>query len=168
MKSKRPRIKTQLIVAYAAIFISLATLFVYIYQARIMQEQQHAAVWPYLEWLPSWGDHGYLIQVENKGVGPALVKNVSIKLDGKEVENMDQMFSILMDSAFTDYGYSTVKGRVIAPGEVVMALIIDKAIANGIREKLKEHKFQYEICYCSVFNDCWVSSGTTITESSCN
>src|SRR5690606_17168272 len=83
MKFKFPTIKTQVAVAFAAIFVSTATLFVYIYQARIMQTQQQVAVWPYVEWLPSWGDHGLYLEVSNKGIGPALVKKVTIKLDGK-------------------------------------------------------------------------------------
>jgi hypothetical protein len=43
-------LREKIIVAFAAILISVMTLFVYIYQARIMQEQQHASVWPYIEW----------------------------------------------------------------------------------------------------------------------
>lgn len=169
MKLSLPAIKTELVVAFAAIFVSTASLFVYLYQARIMQIQQHVSVWPYVEWLPSWGDHGLYLEVTNKGIGPALVKKVTIKLDGKEVRNLSELFLHLTDSAFQDFGYSTVQGRVIAAGEQVRAFDIgDKATADRIREELNKRSFEYEICYCSVFNDCWVSRGTQIIESNCD
>jgi hypothetical protein len=161
-------VKFELVVALAAIFVSTATMFVYIYQTRIMQKQQHVAVWPYVEFLPSFGPHGFYIEITNKGIGPALVKNVAIKLNGKKVSDLSEMFQILTDSAFTEYGYSTVRGRVIAPSEVIRAFeISDLQYAEAIRKKMTEQKFEYEICYCSVFNDCWTSKGTVITESTC-
>lgn len=169
MKFKFPTVKTEVAVAFAAIFVSTATLFVYIYQARIMQTQQQVAVWPYVEWLPSWGDHGFYVEVSNKGIGPALVKKVTIKLDGKEMSDLTELFQVLTDSSFQDFGYSTIQGRVLAAGEQMTAFVIsDKEIANRIREELTKRNFEYEICYCSVFNDCWVSRGTKITESNCD
>ncbi|MBX2946599.1 MAG: hypothetical protein KF725_12265 [Cyclobacteriaceae bacterium] len=169
MKFRFPTIKTELAVAFAAIFVSTATLFVYVYQARIMQTQQQVAVWPYVEWLPSWGDHGLYVEVSNKGIGPALVKKVTLKLDGKEFNSLSEMFEVLTDSTFQNYGYSTIQGRVIAPGEHMRAFEIwDKATADRIRAALTKRNFEYEICYCSVFNDCWLSNGTQITESNCD
>jgi hypothetical protein len=51
-KPKPARFKVELVIALSAIFVSLATLVVYIYQARIMikqaeimQSQQHISVW---------------------------------------------------------------------------------------------------------------------------
>lgn len=169
MKFRFPAVKTEVAVAFAAIFVSTATLFVYIYQARIMQTQQQVAVWPYVEWLPSWGDHGLYLEVSNKGIGPALVKKVTIRLDGKELQNLSEMFNILTDSTFQEYGYSTIQGRVIAAGEQMRVFEIgDKAIADRIRAELMKRNFEYEICYCSVFNDCWTSMGMEITESTCD
>jgi hypothetical protein len=48
-KEKR-RINSELIVALSAIFVSIVTLFVYIYQANIMRKQQYASVWPHVIW----------------------------------------------------------------------------------------------------------------------
>jgi hypothetical protein len=94
---------------------------------------------------------------------------VTIKLDGEEMNGLSELFQVLTDSAFQDFGYSTIQGRVLAAGEQMQAFIIsDKEIANRIREELTQRNFEYEICYCSVFNDCWVSKGTQITESTCD
>lgn len=161
--------KTELVVALSAIFVSTATMFVYIYQTRIMQTQQHVAVWPYIEFLPSYGPQGFYLEITNKGIGPAIVKKVTVKLDGKEFSDLPEIFNQLTDSTFNDYAYSTVMGRVIAANEVIRPFEIQNPEhAKAIREKMIQRKFEYEICYCSVFNECWVSRGISVEESDCN
>ncbi len=166
---KRYPIHSELIVAFAAITISIATLFVYVYQSRIMQRQVMLSAWPYIEFLPSWGPgEGYYLEIVNKGIGPAIVKQVNISLDGKRVEDLFEVFSILKDSSFGDFGYSTIEGRVIAPGEKIRAFTIeDYDIAVEIKDKLKEHHFKYEICYCSVYDECWKSTGIKVFKEHC-
>lgn len=59
-------------VALLAVIIGLSTMFVYIYQARIMSRQVQATTWPFLETIVSEGTDGFYINVKNKGVGPLL------------------------------------------------------------------------------------------------
>ena len=66
------RFSTEMVVSLCVIFVSIATLMVYVYQARIMQSQLHASVWPYVEWGTS-NYQKFEIIVQNKGIGPALV-----------------------------------------------------------------------------------------------
>jgi hypothetical protein len=84
--NKKSRLKPELIIALCATVVSLATLAVYIYQARvmirqaeIMQSQQHISVWPYLETLTTTvvstdKPHEAYFEIENKGIGPANYK----------------------------------------------------------------------------------------------
>ncbi len=53
MEETKRKIDTGLMVGLFAIIISVATLFVYIYQTRLMQAQLHTSVWPHLEWATS-------------------------------------------------------------------------------------------------------------------
>jgi len=88
-------------VALTAIFVSLATLTVYIYQARLMQRQQHASVWPFVECMPSFYEGvGLQYIAENKGVGPALIKKVTYTFAGNQTESLDSLFQ-MVDSTFT-------------------------------------------------------------------
>lgn len=41
-------------IGISAVLINIITVAVYVYQARIMQQQQHTSSWPYIEWLPSF------------------------------------------------------------------------------------------------------------------
>src|SRR5688572_27106200 len=88
-------LKSEMIVAIAAIAVSIMTLFVYIYQARIMMDQQHTSVWPYVEWestnINTETEQEYYIEVVNKGVGPALVKDTKLTLDGVRYDYVRDM-----------------------------------------------------------------------------
>ena len=133
-----------------------------------MQSQQHVSVWPYIEWLPSWGHDGLYLDVTNKGIGPAIVKDVTIRLDNVEYESFKSLFESIEDSVGIEFGYSTVRNRVIAPNENIRAFIInDQEIGDWVKEKFSKSNFEYEICYCSVYGDCWTSMGTVVVEDKC-
>lgn len=166
------RIKSEVVVAFSAIFVSIATLFVYMYQARIMQNQLHTSVWPYIEWLYSNAENEFVITVENKGIGPAIIKDVTMKLDSAVVGSNSSLFKKLLGHSNFDFINSTVKGRVILPGEKVeMVHIYDSAAAHAVDSLLlwtnSKHTFELVICYCSVYDDCWKTDGTKAIGSDC-
>lgn len=166
------RIKSEMMVAFSAIFVSIATLFVYMYQARIMQNQLHTSVWPYVEWLYNNADNEFSITVENKGIGPAIIKEVTMKLDTQVVRSNSELFKILLGNSNFSFINSTVMGRVILPGEKVeMVHVYDSAAAKAIDSLLlwsnSKHTFELEICYCSVYDDCWKTNGTKAQVSQC-
>lgn len=159
-------------VAFSAIFVSIATLFVYMYQARIMQDQQHTSVWPYVEWLYNNANREFYITVENKGIGPAIITNVELKLDGEVMESNSALFIKLLGTNDFNFVNSTVKGRVLSAGEKIeMVHVYDNTTARAIDSLLlwnsSPHTFEMEICYCSVYDDCWKTNGTTAIEGVC-
>lgn len=163
------KLSTESILALIAIFISTGSLVVYLYQATIMKEQQKASSWPYLEWLPSSGPHGLYLQIENKGTGPALIKNVNMRLNDKQVNTLDSLFYQLTDSTFEEYGYTTVNRRVISAGESFQPFFIEnEETGKRILEAMKKNNFELEICYCSVYGDCWTCNGLEVKESLCD
>ncbi len=161
--------KTEVIVALAAIIVSILTLFVYIYQAGIMQEQQHASVWPYVEWdMTISSEDGFYISVINKGVGPAIIRSTTLKLDGESIESpliylekiVGRLDSVALFSAMIDK-------RVIAAGETLELF----HVYTDIRHKLPSDIYRrtsYEICYCSIYGDCWTSQGFNVVKSRCD
>lgn len=167
------KIKSEFIVSFSAIFVSVSTLFVYIYQARIMQKQQHTSVLPYVEWLYNNAGNEFWISVENKGIGPAFVKGVTMKLDGEEVESNSALFKKLLGPIRFNFSNSTVDGRVISPGEKIeMVHVYDTVQGRAIDSLLlwdnSPHKFSLEICYCSVYGDCWTTDGNNSREGKCS
>lgn len=169
-KTHRPRIKYEMIVAVAAIVIGVATLVVYMYQARIMREQQQASVWPYVEWTLSLGSQtGFDITVVNKGVGPAIIKSTSLELDGKPMPDATALMNALLDHPDTiSYNTSTIDGTVMAPGETIHFLQI---AANSATRKLDPsvyNRISFKITYSSIYNQCWINSGKKTVETNCN
>src|SRR5262249_24941854 len=68
--------------AAVATFIALFAVGVAGYTAYIQRQQVRAQVWPVLELVTS-NEPALQIAVSNKGVGPALIRNVVVTTDGK-------------------------------------------------------------------------------------
>jgi hypothetical protein len=178
---KKARIKPEMIIALCATFVSIATLIVYIYQARvmirqaeIMQSQQHVSVWPFLETLITTmvstekPDEAYY-EIENKGIGPAIVKNVTIKVDGVVMKDNNELFESMIGKTDTlSISTTQVKNRVIAAGEKIRIFhIIGDDLVKRFAIAFQKKKFEYIVCYCSVYDDCWTSNGSKVTEGKC-
>jgi hypothetical protein len=80
------------ILSVSAIIVSACALVVSVVQTRIMQVQQEKSVWPHVRWYTqcslkpdSTGD--FAIHVTNKGVGPAIIEKVTLRLDGVDYPN---------------------------------------------------------------------------------
>ena len=116
---KRPGWGPEWLIGLSAVLVSVATMAVYIYQAKIMQGQQLASVWPYIEWYTTFStDNGVYLSVVNKGVGPARVIETHLFLDGKEITDAREMLRIVTNGksdSLSIFG-SAVDYRVLAPG----------------------------------------------------
>ena len=103
-----------------AIIISLAAMFVSIYEASILKSQQTSMVWPYLDLSQQYDNNSFAIEISNKGTGPAIITYVQVDYNGLPVESID----VLMDSLNPNrtFGYdilrnSTLGNQVIMSGE---------------------------------------------------
>jgi hypothetical protein len=151
------------LVAATAFFVSICTLGVYLYQSRLMTQQQHVSVWPYVEWYS--GDIAdYHLAAQNKGVGPAIIRKVDIRLDDKPVADLRALLTAVMgQNPGFSLETSTLLGRVLAPREEVMAFVIhDHKDATRFEQQFDHHKFTMQITYCSIYGDCWISDGAAV------
>lgn len=169
-KKIRRGLSTEFVVALCAVAISLATLGVYIYQARIMQSQQHASVWPYLEWTLTFSTiDGIFLSVTNKGVGPAIVKDTRLTLDGEPVNSGRELMNKLTHGKADSIWSFTmaVNKRVIAPGEEIRLFHMKDSSLHTMDFGDIYQRLKYEINYSSIYGDCWVSEGLTVREADC-
>jgi hypothetical protein len=170
MKNNR-LLRPDFIVALLAVVIGLSTMFVYIYQARIMSRQLHAAVWPFMEMLSAPGEHGLKLVVSNKGAGPAIVKTNRIFLDGVPYSEsaLDTVLFKLLGRPVS-YFHTTVEGRVISSGESFDFLHFPKLKEVALLDSaFRKHDVRIETCYCSIYDDCWkVARSKTIECKSCD
>ena len=71
--------------AVIATFVGFLALCISGYTAHVQRQQVRAAVWPILEFDSANGPIHFILA--NKGVGPAIIKNVIVKVDGEPVRN---------------------------------------------------------------------------------
>ncbi|TVQ19418.1 MAG: hypothetical protein EA361_00780 [Bacteroidetes bacterium] len=173
MKQEKPQkkqlIKPEMLIAAFAILISISTLIVYIYQSNLMKQQQKMSVWPYLNYGPSWGQDYFIVDLINKGIGPAIIENVTITFDGKEIEGIEGIMKLVPDSIRGSYSFSTIPpGLVIMAGEALTLLnVTEPTVVAYLMDNILNDKFHMEVCYSSVYGDSWISYGLKVEESNC-
>lgn len=168
----RPRRDRGLIVAIIALLINVITVSVYLYQSKIMREQQYASAWPYIEWVAQYSQgEGYKLVVNNNGVGPAIIKEVDIQLNGRSVENIKQVFDYVLDSTMYPYISGSIENRVIPAGSgIQMAKVNDDRLSELAYYRLDyvdTVEFTMSICYESIYGETWTSTGTSVVTSVC-
>jgi len=79
---------------FIATFIALLAVCVAGYTAYMQRQQVRAAVWPILEFDSSNGPIRFTLA--NKGVGPAIIKHVILKVDGQPVRNWAEVLERIL------------------------------------------------------------------------
>lgn len=148
-----------------ATLVGVSALFVSGYTAYVQRQQVRAAVWPILEYSTS-NVPKIKFTIENKGVGPAIVRHVVVKVDGESFRNWHDALQKLIGPGEYRFTQSTISGRVFAAGESMDILVphdFDGAPLtfekkdSPVRAALDQerNRVEIEICYCSTLGECW-------------
>jgi hypothetical protein len=143
------------VTALIAVMIGVLALLVSGYTAYIQRQQVRAEVWPNL--LIGFYDPEQAIGIQNKGVGPAIVKSIEVWVDG---ESRSTWSNVLKALGLPEHRIviSTVSDTVISPGERIRAItIVDPDQFPGFRDGVST-RVNSEICYCSTLGECWMYS----------
>jgi len=159
---------------FSAIFISLVTLFILIYQTSLAsrqfdleQKQQLASVMPYVQiWTGYSTNDEYTIIVENLGIGPAFIKKVNVHYQDSIYENIDYpnfYYSLRDREEYGDYMgvYSNIfMGSVIPADRQILHIKILKGDRPNIWDDLFiSDEIELEIEYASIYDERWVVRG---------
>lgn len=167
-KSPTRKFEPGIWIGVIAILINIITVSVYVYQARIMLQQQHAAAWPYVEWLPSFNEETYFVEISNNGMGPAIINDIQMELNGEKMESIDSLFAKLLGTSYFPHLTSTVKNRVLPAGKSLRLFQInDSKWAAQTFVALQKQSFTLSICYSSIYGDTWISTGVTVESGTC-
>lgn len=170
-KKKKQFWKSEKIMSIAAVFISLLTLAVFLYQTNLIRKQQYMTVFPYLELGHSGiSNKNYEFAVENKGIGPALISKIEIIYKGKKI---DKDLSNFIKSRKTEkdsfsYYYSSIyPGRLISPNENVVLIgnsDQEETSSNRLYEIINDADLELIIEYESIYEEQWrIEKGATGT-----
>ncbi len=153
----------------AAMFVSLCTLFVLIYEAQLMRDQQELfrkqqlmSVYPYLSFSNyGTGSSNYKFVLNNTGIGPAIIKSVNVYADGNIYEDI----AFYIGDKFKDsinFGHSNIwEGRMISQGEMVEVIVVnDEKVSSGMQivKAIFDFDTFIEITYESVYGETWIVS----------
>jgi len=154
--------------AIIATFVGVCALCVSGYTAHVQRQQVRAAVWPILEFDSSNAPDIHFT-LANKGVGPAIIRHVIVKVDGQPVRNWREALERILGPGEHLGSESDMSGRVFAAGESMTVftprdsennpLNFDKS--NPLWVKMNKERFRVtaEICYCSTLGECWTLRG---------
>jgi hypothetical protein len=144
--------------AIASGLVAFLALAVSTYNVVLQRQQIRAQVWPYLGSSYSYNGERFSIQVENEGVGPAIVKTVELYVDKQPVPTWEAAFDKL-DIADKDHGQSTIHGAVIPAGSKIELLIVYGGERMAQLSAAFNKRLMLYVCYCSVLDECFGFDG---------
>jgi hypothetical protein len=165
-------------IALSAIVISLISLSVAIHHGRVQQKLVAANSWPFLRFDSSnefgEGQQTFSLSIVNSGAGPALLKSLVVRYQGKPVtgwlELLQECCGVSRDfdlNELRSIGFessSQPKGVIRANDDVLLVKIRRLPDDPSIWEQLGAARLQLEFdaCYCSIIGECWRSDLRTL------
>lgn len=152
------------IMAISATATAVIALAVAVLEVRNEQEFQKLSVEPYLEMGNSGGEPigHYAFLLINNGLGPAIIKSGKFTVDGTPVTNWSQAVRMATgdDTLFTSIYSDITPNRRIKAAETIEVFKITpySDIARSFHREMNTSRIEFEICYCSIYEDCWQSS----------
>ena len=160
--------------AVIATFVGFLALCISGYTAHVQRQQVRAAVWPILEFDSSNAPDIHFT-LANKGVGPAIIRHVILKVDGQPVKNWKEALEKILGPGEHLGSESDMSGHVFAAGESVSVftphdsennpLNFDKSNPLWVRMNKDRGRVTVEICYCSTLDECWTLRAGGLTPS---
>ena len=167
-------------VAIAAIFISVVSLAVAILHGRTMERMAEenarlvaANSWPFLSYGAGWvttdGVTTLRMRVFNSGVGPAKIESAELVWKGVAYRGNGEFLEAccgFAPASGTPFDSSLVPGFVLRAGAesefLGFSKSADPAVFAALQKAILSHDLQLNICYCSIFDECWQSDLTTL------
>jgi hypothetical protein len=167
-------IDTNRVVAIAALITSVVAVFIAWDESRLLRKSQAASFMPIVETRPTFNlstDNLLVaIAIRNSGHGVAYVEAAELVYDGEPVTSYEAFFETVLRPDLreeADFSWASMHG-FLQPGETKPVISLRWPDNARNREKLsqflneeiaaKTEKVRLEICYCSVFGDCWMQS----------
>jgi hypothetical protein len=156
---------------FIATFIALLAVSVAGYTAYMQRQQVRAAVWPILEFDSSNGPDIHFT-LSNKGVGPAIIRHVIVKVDGQPVRNWNETLDKFLGPGKHRFSESDMSGHVLAPNESMTVFTPHDPEGNALTDRSNplwveinkdRGRISVEICYSSTLGDCWILRAAGLT-----
>jgi hypothetical protein len=160
--------------ALSAFFVSMVSLGLAIHNARTMERLVAANSYPNIDVVAGnrfdFGDGlgmrpAVYLSVANTGIGPARLRSVQLSWQGKPAADLAALVALCCSGPDVsslpkmDYWRSAdLRGYMVAAGQSVNLYAWPEALGDPRWARLNElrAKVGLEVCYCSVFDECYV------------
>lgn len=148
------------LMSFAALVLSIFALGVALFEANTQRVQQRAEIWPYARIEQGFSQNGYEIRILNKGVGPALIRQIELRYQDQIYSDVDALIRAVMEPdqtfSYELYRTSNPLNSVISANEEVQIF----GVPWDPRTRAFADRFSaegdFKICYCSILDECWV------------
>lgn len=172
MSENKRKWNSEKFLSISAMIMSFVTLIIFIYQTNLMRRQNYLAIMPYLSTATSndSDDYSYSINLQNNGVGPAIIESVTFLYQGKryDIKDYDNQFHAFLRSqdplfdSLKVVSYGTLdKGLAIPANTAYLILGVEHSrrdyelLLSGLGQLL-ENGLEYEVVYKSIQDEYWV------------
>jgi hypothetical protein len=168
-KPVRKGIKYEIVIAVAATIVSVCALGTTLYQTYILQQQQHAAVWPRLNLFHSYVLEAdkpfYRLSIRNVGIGPAIIRKVTIQYNNESFRDLAQMAQYIAkqhtstDSTAAGYtDFSDLKPDMVIPQQEKTDLlqVNRQTYLPFLVKAVTDEQIKVTVQYESLYGQTWV------------
>jgi hypothetical protein len=157
MQTRSPRRRLRLLSSLTAGFAAACALAVSAYTAYLQREQVRAQVRPIIDVDLNYGPKWFQIELNNRGTGPGVLREVTIQLGETAVSRWTDLVGHVTSGKREDYDAQTTEfgdWSVLAAGEEHSIFTLTaKGEAQLPREFAKQ--VRVTLCYCSLLEECW-------------
>ncbi|MEM9056832.1 MAG: hypothetical protein AAGD86_05105 [Pseudomonadota bacterium] len=154
--------KSEMVMAASAVIVSVAAVVVAVYSAWIDRSFARAATWPHLEIYRSYADDRLSHGVSNRGTGPAIVHYAVLEDDGTAYPTWFAWLDARHTVPEEGFIQSHISTRVLSPEQQVEVFSTNNAALA--RAVFANDGMNLRLCYCSVFDECWLTDGANRPE----
>lgn len=148
--------------AVIASLVGVLALAIAGYTAYVQRQQLRAQVWPNV--LLEYSGINMTFFARSQGTGPARITAVRMAVNGVVVRRWAELSKAAEFNGDAGFASSDLGATVLSPDkEFVFLQPRNDASRAAFRELFPggKHRLVVTLCYCSVLEDCWVSSSTS-------
>ena len=170
---------TEIVPSVFAVIISVISLWIAIDTDITNRQLVAEAAWPFVRIYNSAHDPdgrpALSLTISNAGIGPAKIETLEVFWKGKAYRDSDDLLKACcgykrgagQSGGDTSHALSTSEaaGTVLRAGEAVPIIRYVRTPDNAAFYSTfgaARDKITYRICYCSVFDECWLSGGNNV------
>ena len=140
----------EMLVALSALFIGVLTAVISIYSAYVDRAYARASVWPKLEVYRSFTKDTFSYVVFNRGTGPAIIQYAKVSVGERTIKRWNEI------DIFSEITQSHLSSGTLSSEQTLTPILYEGDLVADILEFADSAPIDIELCYCSIYEDCWV------------